>query len=226
MVVPIDQRLSPSRPRSRQSLAEMVTDLLGPRRWTVLLVWALVLVVAGIGGRQLPAELTGGGWSVSGSESALAAATVRDGFLARGDTTVTLVVRDERYTADQPQFAERVRSVMADLGGRADLDVTGSYGWATLGAGARDSFVGDDDSTAVTYLALGLADGVARRVLPEVQVELVDRYAGGSSCSAGCARSGSPPATGRRASPAASPAPAHSSPGRPSSWSPCSGRSH
>jgi RND superfamily putative drug exporter len=174
----IDERLPSSRPRSRRSLAETVTDLLGRRRWTVLLVWALVLVVAGAGGRELSGELTGGGWSVSGSESALAAAAVRDGFLARGDTTVTVVVRDKWYTADQPQFAARVRSVMADLAGRGALDVTGSYGWATLSADARAPFEGRDERTVTTLLALGLPDGVARRVLPEVQDELVDRYAG------------------------------------------------
>jgi RND superfamily putative drug exporter len=159
----------------RRSLAEAVTGLLGRRRWTVLVVWALVLAVAGVVGGDLSARVTPGGWSVSGSESDLAAAAVRDGFLARGEA-VTVVVRDEWYTVDQPRFAERVRSVMADLAGRSDLDVTGSYGWATLGADARALFEGDDGRTVLTVLSSGLKDGPAARVLPEVQRDLDDGY--------------------------------------------------
>ena len=160
----------------RRSLAEAVTGLLGRRRWAVLVVWALVLAVAGVLGGDLSKQVTPGGWSVPGSESAQAAAAVRDGFLARGATTVTLVVQDHWYTADQPEFAERVRSVMADLTGRRELAVTGSYGWATLSEDARAPFLGPDRRTEITLLSLGLEDGPAARVLPEVQQQLVDRY--------------------------------------------------
>ncbi|MGY1761430.1 MMPL family transporter [Geodermatophilus sp. SYSU D00779] len=153
-----------------------MTGLLGRRCWAVLVVWALVLAVAGVVSGDLSERVDPGGWSVADSESDLAAAAVRDGFLARDEQTVTLVVQDERYTADQPQFAERVRQVMADLAGRGDLDVTASYGWATLGADARAPFEGRDGRTVTTVLSSGLEDGPAARVLPEVQQELDDRY--------------------------------------------------
>ena len=163
------------RPRS---LAEKVTDLLGRRRWTVLIVWVLVLAVAGVVGEKLPSLLTGGGWSVSGSQSEQAVAAVRDGFLARSAATVTAMVHDEQFTADQAQFPERVRQVMDDLAHRGELQVTGSYGWATLGADARGPFLGHDRRTAFTLLALGLNDGHARQLLPRVNDDLHKRYAG------------------------------------------------
>ncbi|MFD2090670.1 MMPL family transporter [Blastococcus deserti] len=163
-------------PASRRSLAERVSGLLGRRRWTVLVLWVLVLATAAVVGRPLPGLLSGGGWYVHGSQSQQAVEAVREGFLARGATAVTLLVHDERNTADEPEFADRVRAVTDDLTGRDELEVSGTYGWATLGEQAREPFVGEDGRTVITLVALDLDDGRARQLLPEVQDELTERY--------------------------------------------------
>ncbi|UGY91462.1 MMPL family transporter [Streptomyces gobiensis] len=157
-------------------------------RWPLLALWLATLTVAGLGALALPDRLSGGGWYVPGSQSEQAAQATRSGFADRGASNVTVVVRDERNTASGPesrQFERRVAAATKEVIGDPRLETTGSYGWSTLSQRSslsrtepsRTDFIGKDDRTAVTFVALALDDGTARRVLPEVQQELDDRYA-------------------------------------------------
>ncbi|TYP88980.1 MMPL family transporter [Blastococcus xanthinilyticus] len=159
------------------SSTERVAGLLHRRRWWVLAAWVVLLAAFAVIGRPLPGLLTGGGWYVEGSQSHQAVEEVREGFLARGAAAVTVLVQDTRFTADDAEFAERVRDVTADVTGRGELEVSGAYGWTTLGNPAREAFVGEDRSTVLTLVSLDLDDGRARQLLPEVQQELTERWA-------------------------------------------------
>ncbi|MDN5771607.1 MAG: MMPL family transporter, partial [Microlunatus sp.] len=100
-----------------------------------------------------------------------------DGFVGRGDTTLTLVVRDDRYTAGDPAFVRRAIGAYEHVAALPGLEVTSAYGWGTTTGGARDPFLGDDERTTVTTLGLDLPDGDARRELPHLQAELDQTYA-------------------------------------------------
>lgn len=149
-----------------------------PRSRRLILVgWLIVAALAGLFARGLPDQLSGGGWSVPGSESERAAALAADGFQGRGASTVTLVVTDTTAEPGSAEFDSRVGEAIASVAGDPTLDVRSRYGWGTLSAAARAPFVGADGRTVIEYLALGLADGDARRELPAIQSELTARFA-------------------------------------------------
>jgi RND superfamily putative drug exporter len=144
----------------------------------VLAVWLAALVAAGTAAVPLPDRLSGGGWYVPGSESQQAAAALREGFNSRGASNTTVVVRDDRNTAGTAEFDARVEDVTRDVTDDQRLEATGSYGWLDATGEARSRFLGEDRRTAITLVGLRLDDGAARRVLPQVQADLEERWAG------------------------------------------------
>ncbi|MGH3737348.1 MAG: MMPL family transporter [Micromonosporaceae bacterium] len=158
-------------------IARRLAALLGRGRWLVLGLWLVATVAAGIAAAPLPDRLSGGGWYVPGSDSEQAAEALTSGFGSRGETTVTLVVRDTRHLAAEPAFIRRVEQVVDAVRDDPRLRVSGGYGWRTATPEGRQRFVGEDRRTAVTTIALRLPEGEARRVLPVVQADLDRRYA-------------------------------------------------
>lgn len=146
-------------------------------RWPVLTAWLLLLALAGAGALGLADRLSGGGWYAADSDAAKAIDATRQGFVGRGDTTITLVIRDDRHTADEAVFTTRAENAYDQVVALDGLEVASAYGWGTTTGAARDAFVGDDDRTTVTTLGLDLADGDARRELPHLQAELDKVYA-------------------------------------------------
>ncbi|MEI2731479.1 MAG: MMPL family transporter [Dermatophilaceae bacterium] len=148
-------------------------------RWhrPILIAWLAGLGVLGAVGAPLPGLLSGGGWSVAGSDSALVEQALQTGFVARGRSSVTVVVHDDWYTRDQPGFDGRFRRVLDEIGKVESLRVSSQIGYATTTGRIQDGFVGSDRATAIELLALDVAEGDARRDLPRVQAELTQRYA-------------------------------------------------
>ncbi|MEV5510660.1 MMPL family transporter [Streptomyces orinoci] len=146
-------------------------------RWPLLALWLVALVAAGVAALPIADRLSGGGWYVPGSGSQQAIAATRAGFADRGASDLTLVVRDERNTATDPDFEQRVRRAVDRVTGDKRLRTVGSYGWTTLSPAARGTFLGKDRRTAITLVGLELDDGTARRVLPEVQKDTEHRFA-------------------------------------------------
>lgn len=158
-------------------LVDAVVHLGGRWRWQILGIWLVGLAVAGAVGAPLPGLLSGGGWSVAGSDSAAVDEALRTGFVARGPSSVTVVVHDEWYTRDQPGFEGRLRRVFDDVARRPELRVSSQLGFATTSGPVREGFVGADHATAIQLLALDVPDGDLRRELPHLQQELTSRYA-------------------------------------------------
>jgi RND superfamily putative drug exporter len=160
------------------TVIEKFVRVLDRGRWYLLALWLAVLAVAAVVGWPLKDQLSGGGWEVRGSQAQHVLDAERSGFLGRGSTTLTAVVHDDRFGKDAPQFAERARRVFDDLQREPDLKITSRYGWSTLPAPPRDRFVGSDGRTAVESVALDLDDGTARRILPDIQKRIADRFRG------------------------------------------------
>ena len=146
-------------------------------RWPLTGLWLVTLAVAAVVSAPLPTLLSGGGWAVEGSQSDAVVQALRDGFVGRGASSVTVVVHDQWYTADQPGFTPRVERVMDGVADEQDLQVRSRIGWAVLEGPARDAYVGEDRRTAVDVLGLDLVDGDARIVIPEVQARLTEQFA-------------------------------------------------
>ncbi|MEO6999360.1 MAG: MMPL family transporter [Terracoccus sp.] len=151
---------------------------LGRWRWAITGAWVVGLVVAGLVSMPLPSLLSGGGWSVDGSDSATVQADLAHGFVGRGNSDVMVVVVDHWYTSDQPGFAKRVSRVMNDVGHDRDLSVRNQVGFSTTTGPLQQRFIGKDGRTAIDQLGLDLEDGTARRVLPQIQSEISSRFGG------------------------------------------------
>lgn len=157
-------------------LASRASRWMRKARWPLLVVWLVALAVSGIGAASIANTLSGGGWYAPGADSTAAAHQLETGFKGRGQTTVTLVVHDQRFTESDARFERRVKDVAHQVTEDRTLKVSDSYGWVTLGKENRSSFLGDDRRTVTTQLALDLDDGAARRELPVVQQDLTDRF--------------------------------------------------
>lgn len=159
-------------------MLDRLVQLLGRWRWPITAAWLVGLVVAGVVSMPLPSLLSGGGWSVDGSDSALVQAELDHGFVGRGSSDVMVVVVDHWYDHDQPGFANRVARVMDDVARDPQLDVRDQVGFSTTTGALQQRFVGKDGRTAIDRLGLDLDDGTARRELPQIQSDISDRFAG------------------------------------------------
>lgn len=158
-------------------IATAVTGFTGRYRWPITIMWILLVLAAATASAALPSVLSGGGWYVDGSQSKqVADALSKAGMLGRGQTTVELVIRDRKVTVDNPQFESRIRQVADAVTADPTLKVTSRYGWSTLDRNSRNQFLGHDNRTVTDSIALGLADGAARRELPLAQQRLIAEF--------------------------------------------------
>ncbi|MER5462461.1 MMPL family transporter [Streptomyces sp. NPDC002668] len=175
--VGLEPAAGPGRRGPLSRLPDRISRFTRRRRRPLAALWLLLLLMAGWGATQLAGSLSGGGWYVSGSDSAAAAQRVTDGFEGRGATSLTLVVKDTRYAEGDPAFATRVRSVAGRVLNDPDLRATSGHGYTTLTAEqTRASFLGKDRRTTLVRIGSRLDDGTARRVLPGIQSKLSDEH--------------------------------------------------
>ena len=139
--------------------------------WIVAVV-VVLLVLCGLYSAHLDRRLSGGGWTVPGSEEARAAQAQDAGFAGRGSSSVTLLIHDDRFSAPSTEFDQRVADVTQRISADPRLQVRSQMGWSSLTSPQRDELLGRDARTTLTTLELGIDDGTATRVLPEVEPEL------------------------------------------------------
>jgi RND superfamily putative drug exporter len=148
-----------------EALARWVTRYAG---WIVAVV-VVVLVLCGLYSAHLSSRLSGGGWTVPGSEEARAELAQDAGFVGRGSSSVMLLVHDDRFSAPSTEFDQRVAGVIQQITADPRLQIRSHTGWSSLPPPQRDEFLGRDARTTLTTLELGIDDGTAKRVLPEVE---------------------------------------------------------
>jgi RND superfamily putative drug exporter len=156
-------------------MSREVTSMEGLARWVsryagwIVVVAVVLLVLCGIYSGQLSSRLSGGGWTVPGSEEARAGRAQEAGFVGRGSSSVILVVHDDRFSAPSTEFQQRLAGVIQQVAGDPRLQIRSQTGWNSLASPQRDGFLGRDARTTLTTLELGIDDGTAKRVLPEVE---------------------------------------------------------
>jgi RND superfamily putative drug exporter len=136
--------------------------------WIVAVV-AVLLVSCGLYSAHLSNRLSGGGWTVPGSEEARVERAQDAGFIGRGSSSVELLVHDDRFSAPSTEFDERVAGVIQQVAADPRLQIHSHPDWRLLTGAQRDESLGRDARTTLTPLELGIDDGTAKRVLPEVE---------------------------------------------------------
>ncbi len=158
-------------------MVDRLVATLGRFRWPVVGLWLVLLGVAGVLAAPLPTLLSGGGWNVPGSESDTVNIALRHGFVARGESNITVVVHDQWYASNQPGFEKRAARIIDEVAATKELEVTSRLGYASTSGSVRQEFVGQDGSTSLEVLGLGVDDGMARQFLPHLQQDLATKYA-------------------------------------------------
>ncbi|MFI5783933.1 MMPL family transporter, partial [Nocardia sp. NPDC051570] len=174
VAVIVDERSDP--PNTGRSVSGRMASYIRKRRWWLLGVWIVVLTTAALSAVTASGKLSGGGWSVPGSDSVAASDAMRTGFVGRGEVTVTLVVTDHRYTSGEPKFEQRVRDVLDTVRSDSGLGAREAFGWATLSPLNRAPFVGADKRSVVTSLGLNISEDDAEKQIPRVQQDLDAHY--------------------------------------------------
>jgi RND superfamily putative drug exporter len=136
--------------------------------WIVAVV-VVLLTLCGLYSGHLSGRLSGGGWTVPGSEEARAERAQEAGFVGRGSSSVMLLVHDDRFSAPSTEFGERVAGVIQQISADPRLQIRSQTGWNPQASRQQGGFLGRDSRTALTTLELGIDDGTAKRVLPEVE---------------------------------------------------------
>ena len=138
----------------------------------ILAVMVVLLVLCGLYSGHLSSRLSGGGWTVPGSQEARAERAQNAGFAGRGSSSVMLLVHDDRFSAPSIEFDQRVAGVTEQITADPRLQIRSHAGWSSLPSLQRDELLGRDARTTLTTLELGIDGGVAKRVLPEIEREL------------------------------------------------------
>ena len=151
---------------------EIVARWLSRYAGWILAVVVVLLLLCGLYSTHLNSRLTGGGWTVPGSQEARAERAQNAGFVGRGSSNVMLLVHDDWFSAPSPEFDRRVADVTEQITADPRLQIRGHMGWSTLPSPQRDELLGRDARTTLTTLELGIDGGAAKRVLPEVEAGL------------------------------------------------------
>ena len=139
--------------------------------WIIAVV-AILFIVCGLYSTNLTDRLSGGGWTLPGSEEARAERAQDAGFVGRGSSSLTVAIRDDRFGAPSGEFDQRIAGVTERIAADARLHVRGQTGWSSLPSPQRDEYLGRDGHTTLTTFELGVDDGTAKRILPEVEREV------------------------------------------------------
>jgi len=135
----------------------------------IVAVMSVLLVLFGLYSAHLNSRLSGGGWTVPGSEEARAERAQDAGFIGRGSSSVALLVHDDKFSAPSAEFEDRVAGVIQQVTTDPRLQIRSQPDRRSLTGPEKDEFLGRDARTTLTTLELGIDDGTAKRVLPEVE---------------------------------------------------------
>lgn len=156
--------------------AILLSALVQRHRRLLLIGWVVLLGVCAASAFTLVDSLRSGGWDVAGSSTVIVRDQLSEGFQGRGETTAVLVVHDREHTDGDPEFDRRTSEVFDRVRADDRLQVESSFGWSTLSAAGRQTFLGRDRRTVVTSLGSALDDDAATKQLPSIQRDLVAQF--------------------------------------------------
>ena len=94
----------------------------------ILAVVVVLLLLCGLYSTHLNSRLTGGGWTVPGSQEARAERAQDAGFSGRGSSNVMLLVHDDWFSAPSTEFDRRVADVTEQITADPRLQIREPHG--------------------------------------------------------------------------------------------------
>jgi RND superfamily putative drug exporter len=147
---------------------EIVARWLSRYAGWILAVVVVLLLLCGLYSTHLNSRLTGGGWTVPGSQEARAEQAQNAGFVGRGSSNVMLLVHDDWFSAPSTEFDRRVADVTEQVTADPRLQIR-AHGLEFVDFAATGELLGrdaDDAHNARARIEGGVATGFFRRLGP------------------------------------------------------------
>lgn len=155
------------------NFGEKWTSFLYKFRWMIILFFIAIVLVGGLVGGKLPALLSGGGWEVVGGESQNAKELTSEGFVGRGNASLTLVVRDKDHKVGSEEYSEKLEKLVNYIKDQEEIETV--YSWLDAPKEVRENMQGNDDYTSMGFVGLNIDEGKAINILPEIQDRIVEK---------------------------------------------------
>ncbi|HDR7659973.1 MMPL family transporter [Bacillus wiedmannii] len=136
-------------------------------RWITILTWGVILIIAGITGGDTSQKLTGGGGDVPGSESVKVKEIFSQEFEKRGSPSLLLVVKDQENKVNSSIYADKLMEVLKKL--EQEKEVKSITSMLDADDKTKQSMIGSDEKTTISYVELNIDENKAVKVLPEIQ---------------------------------------------------------
>lgn len=142
-------------------------------RWLMITAWICIIIIAGIFAGQLTPLLSGGGWTVEDSGSLKTNELLSKSFTGRSDTSLTVVIKDNNNSVDSSKYEDNLNLTLDKIENNKELNVDSIYSYLNAPIEAKDSLVGDDNTT-IAFVGFTEDEGYARNKLPNLQKELTN----------------------------------------------------
>ncbi|PMC40245.1 hypothetical protein CJ195_00600 [Bacillus sp. UMB0899] len=152
-----------------------LSNVISKLRWGIVTTWVVILIVAGIFAGQLTPLLSGGGWTVDGSDSLKTNELLSKDFTGRSGTSITLVVRDNVNEVKTEEYQQNLQETIDYIEDNEKLDVASMYTYLNAPEDAKASLVGDENTT-VAFIGFNEDDGFARNELPSLQEDIKSHF--------------------------------------------------
>lgn len=136
-------------------------------RWITILTWGVILIIAGITGGDTSQKLTGGGGDVPGSESVKVKEIFSQEFEKRGSPSLLLVVKDQENKVNSSIYTDKLRKILKKL--EQEKEVKSITSMLDADDKTKQSMIGSDEKTTISYVELNIDENKAVKVLPEIQ---------------------------------------------------------
>ncbi|MDA2169257.1 MMPL family transporter [Bacillus pacificus] len=136
-------------------------------RWITILTWGVILIIAGITGGDTSQKLTGGGGDVPGSESVKVKEIFSQEFEKRGSPSLLLVVKDQENKVNSSIYTDKLREVLKKL--EQEKEVKSITSMLDADDKTKQSMIGSDEKTTISYVELNIDENKAVKILPEIQ---------------------------------------------------------
>ncbi|PFR51013.1 MMPL family transporter [Bacillus cereus] len=136
-------------------------------RWITILTWGVILIIAGITGGDTSQKLTGGGGDVPGSESVKVKEIFSQEFEKRGSPSLLLVLKDQENNVNSSIYTDKLRKVLKKL--EQEKEVKSITSMLDADDKTKQSMIGSDEKTTISYVELNIDENKAVKVLPEIQ---------------------------------------------------------
>lgn len=152
-----------------------LSNVISKLRWGIVTIWVVILIVAGIFAGQLTPLLSGGGWTVDGSDSLKTSELLAKDFTGRSGTSITLVIKDNENEVKTEKYQQNLKETIDYIEDNKRLEVASMYTYLNAPEDAKGSLVGDQNTT-VAFIGFNEDDGFARNELPSLQKDIKDHF--------------------------------------------------